>query len=124
MLAERLKPSPVIEYSQQEDDKFKSYLDDALKRYTEINNGAVFNKVRAGDFLSVLKTASENLRLRPYIVFNKFATKVQLSFNGKDFVLDYDHEDPNVVFILSSKDGTLVVKESILNKLEEALRSF
>jgi hypothetical protein len=39
-------------------------------------------------------------------------------------VLDYDHEDENTVFILLSKDGTLIVKESILDKLEKTIRSF
>ena len=119
-----IKPSSVIDYSQQRDDDFNFHLNDALKRYKEINNGSVFDTARTSVFLSVLKTVSDNLRLQPYIIFNKFATKVQLSFNGIDFVLDYDHEDPNVVFILSSRDGTLVVKESTLTKLEEVLRSF
>jgi hypothetical protein len=121
-----LEESPIatIIYSQQENEKFESCLNDALKRYKEINNGADFDVARAGSFLSVLKNISNIMQLKPYIIFNKFATKVQLVFNGRDFVFDYDHEDQNSVFILSSKDGVLVVKECILDKLEETLRSF
>jgi hypothetical protein len=113
-----------INYSQQENEEFGSCLNDALKRYKEINNGADFDVTRIDGFLSVLKDINNTMQLKPYIILNKFATKVQLVFNGKDFVLDYDHEDQNSVFILSSKDGILVVKESVLDKLEEILRSF
>ncbi|MDR0287656.1 MAG: hypothetical protein LBI03_08155 [Clostridiales bacterium] len=117
-------PTVIINNTQHEDEEFSSYLNDALKRYKEINNGAVFEVAKADSFLRVLKNVCNTLQLQPYIIFNKFATKVQFSFNGKDFVLDYDHEDQNTVFILSSKDETLIVKESILDKLEETIRSF
>lgn len=120
-----IKPSSVIDNSSQEgDDDFSSYLTDALKRYKEINNGTVFDTVKVGSFLSVLKTVSDNLRIKPYIIFNKFAAKVQLSYNGKDFVLDYDYEDTDVIFVLSSRDEILIVKEITLNEMEETLRSF
>ena len=117
-------PIDAIYNPQQEDGEFSSSLNDALKRYNEINNGAVFEVARVNSFLQVLKNVCNTMQLQPYIIFNKFATKVQFTLNNKDFVLDYDHEDPNTVFILSSKDETLIVKESILDKLEEALRSF
>jgi hypothetical protein len=110
--------------SLQDNEEFDLYLNDALKRYKEINNGAVFNTARADSFLRVLKNLCNTMGLQPYIIFNKFAAKVQFTFNDKDFVLDYDHEEPNTVFILSSKDGTLIVKESTLDKLEETIRSF
>ena len=114
----------VVDKTQQEDDEFNTYLNDALKRYKEINNGAVFDVTRADSFLQTLKIVCNTMRLQPYIMFNKFATKVQLVFNNKDFVLDYDHEDPDSVFVLSQKDETLIVKESTLDKLEKTLRSF
>jgi len=119
-----ITPRSIVDYSKQKDDGFNSYINDAKKRYKEINNGAVFDITYAVSFLSVLKTVCDNLLLEPYIIFNKFATKVQLSINGKKFVLDYDHEYPNTVFILSSRDDTLIVRESTLNELEETLRSF
>jgi hypothetical protein len=114
----------AINDSQQEDEEFSFYLNDALKRYKEINNGAIFDVTRAENFLHAFKNICNIMQLKPYIIFNKFATKVQFVFNGKDFVLDYDHEDTNTVFVLSSRNGTLIVKESILDKLEETLRSF
>ena len=123
-LSFRELPLPVAYKTQQGSDEFNSYLNDALKRYNEISNGAIFDILKINDFLSVLKSICNTMQLQPYIMFNKFATKVQLVINYKDFVLDYDHEDLNTVFILTSIDGILTVKESALDKLEETLRSF
>jgi len=117
-------PVPYIYNFRQEDNEFNSCLNDALKRYQEINNGVVFDISKVDDFLQVLKNICTTMRLQPYIMFNKFATKIQLASNNKDFVFDYDHDDPDNVFILSSKDGTLIVKECTLDKLDETLRSF
>lgn len=105
-------------------ENFNFYINDALKRYKEINNDISFDTVTINDFLTVLKDVCNTLHLQPYIIFNKFATKVQLIYDNKDFVLDYDHEDSDTVFILSSISGILTVKESSLDKLEETLRSF
>ena len=118
-------PTTIVDKTQQgDDDEFNTYLSDALKRYEEINNGTVFNVAIAESFLLTLKDVCNKMRLQPYIIFNKFATKIQLFFNNMEFVLDYDHEDHNTVFVLASKNGTLIVKESTLDNLEKILRLF
>lgn len=108
----------------QEDNVFNSCLNDALKRYKEINNSADFNISKIDGFLQILKKVCTTMELQPFIIFNKFATKIELSFNEKKFTLDYDHDEPDNVFILSPKDGTLIVKECTLDKMEKTLRSF
>ena len=121
---QHLEITPFIDNSWQEDAKFNSCLNDALKRYREINNGAVFDLVKVNSFLQILKNVCNKMELHPYIMFNKFAAKIQMVINNREFVLDYDHEDPDNVFILSSMNGTICVKESKLEQLEETLRSF
>ena len=108
----------------QDDNLFNSCLNDALKRHQEINNGVVFNISKVGGFLQILEKVCTIMELQPFIIFNKFATKIELSFNGKKFTLDYDHEEIDNLFIMSPINGTLIVKECTLDKMEETLRSF
>lgn len=115
---------PVIDNFRQENSNFYLCLNDALNRYKEINNGTIFDSSIADAFLCALKNVCSNMNVQPYIIFNKLTTKVQLIFNNKDFVLDYDHEDQDTILVMSSNNETLVVKESILDRLEETLRSF
>jgi len=118
--------SPVffIDYLIQTNDKFTLLLNDALQRYKDLNNGALFDITIVEIFINKLKNICDTMQLQPYIMFNKFATKIQLNFNNKEFVLDYDHEELDTVYILSSKDGTIFVKECTLDKLEETIRTF
>ena len=118
-----ITPVP-FDYLRQEGDEFYICLNDALRRYQELNNGASFDISTIDKFIQVLKNICINMQLKPYIIFNKFAAKIQLTLNNKDYVVDYDYDDPDVVFILSPKDGTIFVKECILEKLDEILRSF
>ena len=108
----------------QEDNAFNSCLNDALKRHQEINNGADFNISKIDGFLKILEKICTKMELQPFIIFNRFATKIELSFNEKKFTLDYDYEDIDNLFIMTSIDGTLIVKECTLDKMEETLRAF
>ena len=49
------------------------------------------------------------------------AVKVRFNFKGKDYVLDYNFEEPDNVFILSRKDGKLFVKDCKLSNISETL---
>ena len=117
-------PIPFVFNFEQEKDVFNLSLTDALKRFQEINHGVVFNISKIDDFLKILKKVCVAMELQPYIMFNKFATKIELSFNEKKFTLDYDYEDMDNLFIMSSLDGTIIVKECTLDKMEETLGSF
>ena len=115
-------PVSDVDYFQQND--FNFYLNDAKRRYQEINHNAVFNVTIISKFLNILKDICNTMQIQPYIMFNKLATKIQLNYDNKEFVLDYDHEELDNVYILSSKDGTIFVKECTLDKLEETIRTF
>jgi hypothetical protein len=104
--------------------EFDACLNDAIRRYKEINHAGDLDITRAENFLTALEAL--NLRLRPqlYIMFNKFSVKVQINLDNREFILDYDYDDTNSVFILSSRGGSFIVKECTLDKIEETLRSF
>ena len=114
----------IIDNTQQGDGNFHACIDDALKRYQEINNGAVFDTSKIDNFMQILKKVCTKMELQPFIIFNKFATKIELSFNEKKFTIDYDHDEIDNLFIMTSINGTLIVKECTLDKMEETLRSF
>jgi hypothetical protein len=114
----------ATEYRQQENTEFDTFLNDAIRRYKEINHTEDLDITGAEKFLTALY--SLNIRLHPqlYIMFNKFSVKVQINLDNKEFMLDYDYDDTNSVFILSSRGETCIVKECTLDKIEETLRSF
>jgi hypothetical protein len=114
----------AAEHQQQGNTEFDACLNDAIRRHKEINNTEDLDITSAKKLLTVLEAL--NIRLRPqlYIMFNKFSVKVQINLDNKEFILDYDYDDTNSVFILSPKGGTFIVKECTLDKIEETLRSF
>jgi hypothetical protein len=106
-----------------EDKGFDALLHEAIDRYKDLHHVSDLDTAKANKFLSALKSINNIMRFHPYIIFNKFAAKVQMNMNDKEFVIDYDYNDPNSVIILS-KGKTLFIKECILDKIEETLRSF
>jgi len=54
----------------------------------------------------------------------KTNTEVRLNFKGRDFVLDYNFEEPDSVFILSRRDGKLFVKDCDLANIRETMEHF
>ena len=95
---------------------------DALRRFKAVNNKTDFDYVKAEPFLKAIDALGNNKEMR--ISLQENAVKVRLNFKGKDFVLDYNFEEPDAVFILSRVDGKLFVKDCSLNGLLETLRLF
>jgi hypothetical protein len=108
-----IMPMTFTDYPDQKDEIFNMYISNALNRYREINNGTIFDISKVNSFLDALRKICNSMQLQPYIIFNNFATKVQLTYNNKDFVIDYDHDDASTVFILSSNNGPLLLKKAL-----------
>jgi len=95
-------------------------LIDALRRYKVVNN-TDFDLTRTEPFLQSLRLLSiEELRITLY----KEAVKARLKFRGKEFVIDYNFEEPETVFILSRQNGKLFVKDCPLPDIEKTLGLF
>ena len=98
-------------------------LIDAMRRYKSVNGKSDFDIARAEPFFQSIEnlgTLNENMR----ITFQEKAVKVRLNHKGKDYVLDYNLDEPDNVFILTRKDGKLFVKDCNLNGISETLESF
>ena len=97
-------------------------LIDALKRYKSVSGKDDFDIAKTEPFLRAVKNLDSDKSMR--ITLQENAVKVRLNFKGDNYVLDYNFEEPDSVFILSRKDEKLFVKDCNLNGIHETLESF
>jgi addiction module RelB/DinJ family antitoxin len=98
-------------------------LVDAMKRYKSVNGKSDFDISRTEPFFRAIESLgalNENMR----ITFQEKAVKVRLNHKGKDYVLDYNFDEPDNVFILTRKDGKLFVKDCKLTSIFKTLENF
>ena len=95
---------------------------DALKRYKSINKIADFDMAKIEPFYQAVEALGfvKNTRL----TLQEKAAKIRFNFKGRDYVLDYNFEEPGRVFILSRKDGKLYVKDCNIAEIAETLERF
>jgi DNA-damage-inducible protein J len=96
-------------------------LVDALRRYRAVNN-TDFAIAKAEPFLQALRGLNSILEQR--ITFYENAVKVRITVKGREFVMDYNFEEPETVFILSRQDGKLFAKDCALADMERTLGLF
>jgi hypothetical protein len=73
-------------------------------------------------FFRAVETLDSGKNMR--ITLQENAVKIRLNYKGDDFVLDYNFEEPDNVFILSRKNGKLHVKDCNLSGISETLEHF
>jgi DNA-damage-inducible protein J len=98
-------------------------LVDAIRRYKSVNGKNDFDMAKTRPFFRAVENlgiADESMR----ITLQEKAVKIRLNHKGDDYVLDYNFDEPDNVFILKRKDGKLFVKDCNLNNIRETLRSF
>ena len=97
-------------------------LIDALKRYKAINGESDYNIAKTEPFITAIQTLdnAKNLRLS----LQEKAVKARFNSRGNDFVIDYNFEEPDSVFILSRKDGKLIIKDCALSEINKILERF
>jgi len=95
---------------------------DAIKRYKSINNKADFDVTKLEPLFVALEAIGSDKNMRMTLQEN--AAKVRLGFKGREYVLDYNFEEPDTVFILSRKDGKLFVKDCDLADIGRTLGLF
>jgi hypothetical protein len=98
-------------------------IDDAVRRYKQVNNTDI-DTSPSELFLKELEKLSFELTSLPRISFYSNAVKVKINFSHQEFILDYDYECPESVFISTFKSGKLIVKDSSIDKIPMALGSF
>jgi DNA-damage-inducible protein J len=97
-------------------------LIDALRRYKTVNNNADFDIAKAEPFLQAIRALRAQNKAR--ITFYEDAVKVRLDHAGREYVIDYNFEEPDSVFIVSRKDGKLFVKDCNLAGISKTLVNF
>jgi calcineurin-like phosphoesterase family protein len=97
-------------------------LVDALKRYKSISGKDDFDIAKTEPFFRAVESLGSGKSMR--ITLQEQAVKVRLNFKGEDFVLDYNFEEPNNTFVLSKRDGKVLVKDCNLSSIYETLERF
>jgi addiction module RelB/DinJ family antitoxin len=95
---------------------------DALRRYKAVNSNANFDIAKAEPFLQALRGLGPFVE--PRITLYEDSIKIRLGFKGKEFVIDYNFEEPETVFILSGQDGKLHIKDCELAAIEKTMELF
>ncbi|MDR1625054.1 MAG: type II toxin-antitoxin system RelB/DinJ family antitoxin [Spirochaetia bacterium] len=96
-------------------------LIDALRRYKAVNH-ADFDIAKAEPFLHALWGLDSIVE--PRLTFYEDAVKARFKFRGSEFVIDYNFEEPQTLFILSRQDGKLFAKDCALADREKTLGLF
>jgi DNA-damage-inducible protein J len=97
-------------------------LVDALKRYKSVSGKDDFDIAKTEPFLRVAESLDSEKSMR--ITLQENAVKVRLNFKGEDYVLDYNFQEPDSVFILSRRNGKLFVKDCNLSEISKTLERF
>jgi hypothetical protein len=100
---------------------FNICLVDAINRYKWLNKAETYDITAAKPFLSAINCLYPDL---PVITFFDDSVKARFTFNQTEFVVDYDFEEPEPVYVSAYKDDLLVFKTCFLEKLKETLEQF
>jgi hypothetical protein len=100
---------------------FQSCVADAIDRYKRLNKAETYDITAAKPFLSALNCLYPVL---PVITFFDDSVKARFTFNHTEFVVDYDFEESEPVYVSAYKNDLLVFKTCSLEKLKETLEQF
>ena len=95
---------------------------DALKRYKAVTNKTDFDIDKAEPFLKAIGALGSDKNMR--ITLQENAVKARIKYNSKEYVLDYNFDEPDIIFILMQKDGKLFVKDCHISDIRETLELF
>ncbi|GHV59419.1 hypothetical protein AGMMS49579_27020 [Spirochaetia bacterium] len=97
-------------------------LIDVLRRYKTVNDNTDLDIAKAEPFLQALWALGP--LTEPHITFYKDSIKVRLKVKGEEYVIDYNFEKPESVFILSRQKGKLIAKDCNLTDIGKTLELF
>jgi DNA-damage-inducible protein J len=110
----------LSEYASKEAENDEALID-AMRRYKAVNNAGL-DIAKAEPFLQALWGLGSVVE--PRITFYDEAVKARLKFKDREFVIDYNFEEPETVFILSRQNGKLFAKDCALADIEKTLGLF
>lgn len=95
---------------------------DAIRRYKLIYGDIDFDISKAEPIIKAIDSLETYKNMR--ITLQEKAVKVKLNYKDKDFVLDYNFDEPDCVFVLTRKNGKLFVKDSKPDEIPVILEQF
>jgi hypothetical protein len=103
-------------------EEFNWFIQDAIRRYKLVNNTSGYDYSPSIPFLKALFSLYPHIA--PRISFYNDAAKVLTVHAGKEFILDYDYDESDSIFISCEKNGIMVVKDCKLTCLRQTLEFF
>ena len=100
---------------------FQFCVANAIYRYKKLNNVDV-NIILAKNLLEVLR-ASSFLTITQ-VTFYSDGVKIRLRYAGMDFILDFDYDDTDFVFLTTEKDNVIIIKDCRIEDLRKTLELF
>ncbi len=97
------------------------FVKEAVDRYKRLNKAETYDHSRAEPFLSALKRLSWDTLI---ITFSDVSAKARFTFKRTEFVVDYDFEETEPVYVSAYKSEVLVFKACPLEKLKDILEEF
>ena len=97
-------------------------LVDAIRRYKTVNGKSDINIAKLDPFLQAIDELE--IKIPPRITLQEESVKVRLQYKGKEFIIDYNFDEPDSVFILTRLDGKLMVKDCSLADIAKTLELF
>ena len=109
---------------QYEDDEFieNEALIDALRRYKTVNGKIDFDISKTEPFFQAIGTLDVYKNMK--IILQKKAVKIKLQYKNKNYVLDYNYEEPDIILILHRKNGKLIIKDCNLINIKKTMEKF
>jgi hypothetical protein len=105
-----------------EDRAFSKCIADAIMRHKLVNHVDDYDTTPAQPFLEKLRSLM--YLVVPHISFYNDAVKASVNFKQKEFIIDYDYEEPEFIFISTFEDDMLRIKEGKIDQLYTILESF
>ncbi|MDR2630161.1 MAG: hypothetical protein LBC60_04490 [Spirochaetaceae bacterium] len=102
-------------------DNVDCHILNAISRYKKLN-GVESDFSPAKSLLWALKSVRSIVVSR--ITFYEDGAKIRLRFAQTDFIIDFDFEEPDSVFITTFKNGTMFVKDCQIDDLQKTLELF
>ncbi|GHS84705.1 hypothetical protein FACS1894103_5580 [Campylobacterota bacterium] len=103
---------------------FDAHIERAVERYRRLNKGGILDLSPFKPFLDALRAMLYDPKtLQGIAVYDDGAT-VRCIYDGREFVVDYDLEDPEIAVITTYKEDVLVINDCSLPQLSGALERF
>jgi hypothetical protein len=101
---------------------FSRCIAEAIRRHKLVNHVDDYDTTPAQPFLEKLKSLMHIVV--PHISFYNDAVKASVNFKQKEFIIDYDYEEPEFIFISTFEDDMLKIKDGKIDQLYTILESF